>query len=110
MPASPIDLTVAGQRYRIVTPAEPDDIHRLVAVLEERLAALQLPSRFTPPQKLLIAALALASDLEEERLRHRETQNRARESLTNLLQRIDQALELTEPPQANAATPLPQQL
>ncbi len=110
MQPSPIDLTVAGQRYRIITPAEPEEIHRLVSLLEDRLASLQLPNRFTPPQRLLIAALALASDLEDERLRHRETQRQARESLTNLLQRIDHALELTEPHHHSAAAPLPHQL
>jgi cell division protein ZapA len=45
------------------------------------------------PQALLLATLALAHDLEEERARSQRIEAQAKETLARLLERIDAALE-----------------
>ena len=66
----------------------------------------------TPP--LLLAALSLANDLEEERTRRLRSEQRAREMLSGLVSRIDAALEAdsaelaTEPPPSETSADEPE--
>ncbi len=69
------------------------DLHRLADVVDERLRKLTAPGRVISPQSLLLAALSLAHDLEDERTRRVRSEQRAREMLSGLLARIDAALE-----------------
>ena len=93
MPKGPVELRVGGQTYRVVATAEEADLHRLADVVDERLRQLTAPGRSVSPQALLLAALSLAHDLEEERKRRVQSEQRAREMLSSLVSRIDAALE-----------------
>ena len=88
-----MQLRVAGQTYRVVTTATDGDLKRFVTVIEEKLVEVNARGRAMHPQALLLATLALAHDLEEERERGRRIEARARESLTRLVERIDTALD-----------------
>jgi cell division protein ZapA len=88
-----VQLRVAGQTHRVVTTATDGDLKRFVSVIEDKLAELSPRGRAFHPQALLLATLALAHDLEEERARAQRIETRARETLSRLLERIDAALE-----------------
>ena len=93
MPKGPVELRVGGQTYRVLATAEEADLHRLADVVDDRLRKLTAPGRAVSPQSLLLAALSLAHDLEDERNRRVRSEQRAREMLSGLLTRIDAALE-----------------
>jgi cell division protein ZapA len=93
MSKGPVELRVGGQTYRVLATAEEADLHRLADVVDERLRKLTAPGRSVSPQSLLLAALSLAHDLEDERNRRIRSEKRAREMLSGLLSRIDAALE-----------------
>jgi cell division protein ZapA len=91
-----VQLRVAGQTHRVVTTATDGELKRFVATIEDRLAEVSPRGRAVHPQALLLAALALVHDLEEERERSRRIEARAREALSQLVERIDAALDTTE--------------
>ena len=93
MPKGPVELRVGGQTYRVVATADEADLHRLADVVDARLRQLTAPGRQVSPQSLLLAALSLAHDLEDERTRRLRSEQRAREMLSSLVARIDAALE-----------------
>ena len=105
MPKGPVELRVGGQTYRVLATAEEADLHRLADVVDDRLRKLTAPGRVVSPQSLLLAALSLAHDLEDERNRRIRSEQRAREMLNSLLARIDTALEADSA--ELAATPSP---
>ena len=110
MPKGPVELRVGGQTYRVVATAEEADLHRLADVVDDRLRKMTAPGRAISPQSLLLAALSLAHDLEDERNRRVRSEQRAREMLSSLLTRIDAALEadsaeLAATPQPSIASP-----
>jgi cell division protein ZapA len=87
-----VQLRVAGQTHRVVTTAADADLKRFVAIIENKLSEVNPRGRAMPPQALLLAALALVHELEEERARSTRLETRAREALGHLVQRIDAAL------------------
>lgn len=87
-----VQLRVAGQTHRVVTTANDADLKRFVAIIEGKLSEVNPRGRALPPQALLLAALALVHDLEEERARSHRLETRAREALGRLVERIDAAL------------------
>ena len=103
-----MELRVGGQSYKVVATAGEDELRRLADVVDARLRELSA-GRPIAPQTLLLAALALAHDLEEERARRRDVEARSREMLHTLLERIDAALESStdEPPEAHGESPEP---
>jgi cell division protein ZapA len=101
-----VQLRIAGQIYRVVTTAADADLKRLVATLEEKLTEVSPKGRAVNPQAMLLAALALIHDLEEERGRARRIEGRAKEALGRLLTRIDSALQ-DEASGAPPAAPTP---
>jgi cell division protein ZapA len=105
MPKGPVELRVGGQTYRVVATAEEADLHRLADVVDDRLRKLTAPGRAVSPQALLLAALSLAHDLEDERNRRVRSEQRSREMLSQLLGRIDAALVADSA--ELAATPTP---
>src|SRR6187431_3188424 len=105
MPKGPVELRVGGQTYRVVATADEADLHRLADVVDARLRQLTAPGRQVSPQSLLLAALSLAHDLEDERNRRLRSEQRAREALSSLVSRIDAALEADSA--ELAATPPP---
>jgi len=97
MSRSPVELRVGGQTYRVVASAEETELRRLADVVDGRLRELAGPGRAIAPQTLLLAAISLAHELEEERTRRLSVEQRSREMLSNVLERIDAALEATQP-------------
>ncbi len=93
MGASPVELSVGGKTYRVVASADAPELERLAAVVDGKLRDVSGPGRPIAPQAMLLAAMTLAHELEEERARRRRAEERARELLTNVLARIDTALE-----------------
>jgi cell division protein ZapA len=96
MSGIPVELRVGGQTYRVVASAEEHELRRLAEIVDARLRELSAPGRQIPPQALLLAAIALAHDLEQERELRRRVECRSREMLTSVLSRIDAALDATE--------------
>jgi cell division protein ZapA len=102
-----VQLRVAGQTYRVVTTATDGDLKKFVGVIEDKLVEVSPRGRSIHPQALLLATLALAHDLEEERARAHRIETRARETLSRLLERIDAALEEGKDEPAVEAPSLP---
>jgi cell division protein ZapA len=88
-----VQLRVAGQSYRVVTTANDHELERCIQVIEQRLGALTPRGRPITPQSILLAAISLAHELDQERARADRIQANAREALTRLLERVDAALD-----------------
>lgn len=96
MSGAPVELRVAGHTYRVVASAEEHVLQRLAAVVDAKVNELTVPGRQVSPQSVLLAAISLAHELEEERARRVHLEQRARELFGGLLERVDAALEGTE--------------
>lgn len=103
MNRAPVELRVGGQTYRVVASAEEAEVRRLAGVVDARLRELVGPGRAITPQAMLLVAIALAHDVEEERDKRRHVEARSKEAFTSLLQRIDAALEAADTPDASAS-------
>jgi cell division protein ZapA len=86
-----VELKVAGQSVRVVSSAGDDELQGLAGVINRRLAEMGPVAR-SQPQSLLLVAMALAHDLEEERERRATLEARTRGLLRHLLGRIDAAV------------------
>jgi cell division protein ZapA len=98
-----VHLRVGGQTYRVTTSSTDEELQRLAAVVDQKLATVVPPGRMVTPQAMLLAAMALAYELEEERSRTATVAAKARGAFGRMLQRVDAALDATEG--AEAATP-----
>jgi len=98
-----VPLKVAGQTYRVVTSAAPEDLARLAKVVEAALHDVTPGGRQPSPQALVLAAISLAHELEEERARRIAVEARHRRVLGSLVGKIDRVLETTPPGEATAA-------
>ena len=94
MERRPIQLRVAGQTYKVVSTADEDELRQLAAVVDDRVSQLVPKGRAVPANAILLAAIALAHDLEAERAKRSSLERRARDLLRRVLMRIDHALEL----------------
>ena len=115
-----VHLRVGGQTYRVTTSSTDEELQRLAAVVDQKLATVVPPGRAVTPQAMLLAAMALAYELEQERARSATVAERARGAFGRMLQRVDAALDAptegaeatvsaSSPPAAvsvRAATPL----
>lgn len=109
MAGSPVDLKVGGQTYRVVASAEEAELKRLADLVDTRLRSMSAPGRPISPQSLLLAAISLAHDLEEEKRKRALVEARSKEMLRSVLARIDAAIEASdEKPEADAEHPEPQ--
>ena len=100
MSGAPVELRVAGQTYRVVASAAEGELQRLASVVDERLRGMTAPGRQVSPQTLVLVAISLAHDLEEERAKRRRVEARSKEMLSQLLERIDTALDASVEPTA----------
>ena len=91
-----MELRVAGHTYRVVASAEADVLHRLAAIVDAKVNELTVPGRQVSPQAVLLAAISLAHELEEEKAKRLRVEQRAREMFGTLLERVDAALQGTE--------------
>jgi cell division protein ZapA len=87
-----VELRFAGQKYRVVSSAPADEIERLAGVVEAKLAEVG-PHGRGQSQALLLAAMALAHEVETERGRREALERRTRDLMRRMLVRIDDALE-----------------
>jgi cell division protein ZapA len=93
----PVELSVGGKSYRVIASEDESTLRRLAATVDSRLRALTGPNRSVAPHALVLVALALAHELEEERGLRRRHVERSRAALSSVLGRIDAALA-QEPP------------
>jgi cell division protein ZapA len=98
-----VHLRVGGQTYRVTTSSTDEELQRLAAVVDQKLATVVPPGRTVTPQAMLLAAMALAYELEEERSRTATVAARARGAFGRMLERVDAALEATEATEAPAS-------
>src|SRR5262245_8650394 len=91
----PVELRVGGQTYRVVASSGEEELRRLAEIVDSRLRSLTSAGRQVSPHTLLLAALSLAHDLEEERARCTKLEARSREMLGSLITRIDAAISAT---------------
>ncbi|MBM4356473.1 MAG: cell division protein ZapA [Deltaproteobacteria bacterium] len=87
-----VELTIAGMTCRVVTSADESELAMLSAMVEQRLAAILKPGRPVTKQAILLAAIALAHEVSEERSRSKAIADRARGTLSRLLERVDSVL------------------
>ncbi len=95
MSEAPVQLKVAGQTYHVVTSAEPAELTRLAAKVEDALYGVTPDGRQPSPQALVLAAITLAHELEEERAKRVELEERHRRVLESLLGKVDRVLNET---------------
>jgi cell division protein ZapA len=91
-----VQLRVGGQTYRVVSSAGEEELQRLAAIVDRKLTEI-VPGhggsgRVIKPEAILLAAMALAHDLEEERARSAASTARARGAFGRMLERVDAAL------------------
>lgn len=96
MDRASVELRVGGQTFRVVASASATELQRLARIVDGKLHELAVSSAFHP-QSMLLVAMTLAHELEIERDLRRETEQRSREMLRSLLDRVDAAIELVEP-------------
>lgn len=87
-----IELRVGGQSYRVVTTASPDDLERFAAMVDEKLAPHLAPGRPPHPNAMLLAAISLAHELEQERAQAARVTSRAKVLVESVMNRIDSTL------------------
>jgi cell division protein ZapA len=91
-----VDLRVGGQSYRVVSSASEEELRRLAAVVEAKIGELVPSGKPIPPQALVLAALALAHDVENERGKRQALERRSRDMLRRVLVRVENALDTEE--------------
>jgi len=89
----------------VVSSAPEEDLQRLAAKVSATLAVVVPRGKAVPPQALLLAAMALAHELEAERGRRELLERRTRDLLRRALVRIDAALEPIEEGEATRDEP-----
>jgi cell division protein ZapA len=93
MDGRPISLRVAGQSYKVVSSASEEDLQRLADTVSAKVQELTPQGKAAAPQAVILAAIALAHELEEERARRLFVERRAKDMLRRVLGRIDDALD-----------------
>jgi cell division protein ZapA len=92
MVRSAVEVNVGGQLYRLVASAGEQSLHRYAGLVNDRLHELT-GSGPNHPQAMLLVAMALAHDLEEERARCAALREQAESMLRDLLERVNTALD-----------------
>ena len=92
--ATPVELRVGDQTYRVITSSPESEVRTIAAVVDARFRQLAPAGKHTPAQRLLLVAMALAHELEEEKGLRRERDARWREKVQGLVTRVDGLLEL----------------
>lgn len=98
-----VEVRIAGQSYKVVSSARQDDLNRLAEMVSAKLSEVTPRGRVMPPQAMLLAAMALAHEVEAEREQRRSVERRTRDVLRRVLTRIDSALEPLEPTEADGS-------
>ncbi len=93
MDARPVQLRIAGQSYKVVSSADEEELQRLADTVSAKVAELTPRGKAASPQSMLLAAIALAHEVEEEKARRTAVERRTRDMLRRVLLRIDDALD-----------------
>lgn len=96
MDRASVELRVGGQTFRVVASASPAELERLARIVDGKLHELAMSSAYHP-QSMLLVAMTLAHELEIERGLRRDGEQRFREMLRSLLDRVDAAIDLVDP-------------
>jgi cell division protein ZapA len=88
-----VELRIGGQSYRVMSSAPEEELLRLAEMVGSKLAEVSPKGRAAPPQAMLLAAMALAHEVEAQRDQREALERRTRELLRRALTRIDDALE-----------------
>jgi cell division protein ZapA len=104
---APVTLNVGGQQYRVVASVPEESLRRLAGVVDEQIRAIVPRGKPVTPNAILLAAIALANEVEEERAKRGEIEKRSRDVLRRLLARIDEALEQPEDDTDADPSPVP---
>ncbi len=88
-----IKLQVAGQQFRVTSTASEGDLERLAMVVDEKVNALTPTGKGKNAQSMLLAAMAFAHEIEEEREKRKSLERQTRDLLRRVLLRIDSVLE-----------------
>ena len=91
-----VSLRIAGQSYKVVSSADEHELHRLAEAVSAKVEELTPDGKAATPQAVLLAAMALAHELEQERARRMSLERRAKDMLRRVLGRIDDALDATD--------------
>jgi cell division protein ZapA len=87
-----VELRVGGEKYRVISSAGEEELRRLADVVSAKLRQVAPAGRAQPPQAMLLAAMALAHEAEEERGRRESLERRTGDLLRRALVAIDEAL------------------
>jgi cell division protein ZapA len=93
-----VELRIAGQSYKVVSAAADGELQRLAETVSAKVAEVTPRGRATSPQSMLLAAMALAHELEAERGRREALERRTRDLLRRVMVRLDDALDVGEEP------------
>ena len=88
-----VQLNVAGQNYKLVSTSPEAELQRLAAKVNEKVFELVPAGRAPTANAILLAAMALAYEVEEERGRREALERRTRDLLRRALVRVDDTLE-----------------
>ena len=88
-----VEVSVGGQSYRLVASSGEQTLQRYAGVVNERLRDLTGSERTSHPQAMLLVAMALAHDLEQERAQRQADLDGAEARLRKLLERVNEALD-----------------
>jgi len=91
-----VEVRIAGQSYKVVSSAKQADLNRLAEVVSAKIAEVTPRGRAVAPQAMLLAAMALAHQVETERDQRTSVERRTRDVLRRVLVRIDNAMEPLE--------------
>jgi cell division protein ZapA len=88
-----VEVHVGGQLYRLVASSGEQTIQRYAGVVNDRLRELTGSERSSHPQAMLLVAMALAHDLEQERAQRASERRNTEAQLRQLLGRVNEALD-----------------
>jgi cell division protein ZapA len=103
MSGKAVELSVAGQNCRVVTTADAQELQLLATMVEEKLAGVIASGRPVTTQAMLLAAVALAAEVQTQRARADAIADKAKTALSAMLERVDAALEHSEARPADSA-------
>ena len=93
MDTRPVQLKIGGQSYKVVSSADADELQRLADAVSAKVEEITPSGKTAPPQAVLLAAIALAHELELERSRRVALERKTRDMLRRVLVRLDDALD-----------------
>ncbi len=91
-----VEVRIAGHSYKVVSSARQADLNRLAEIVSAKIAEVTPKGRAVAPQAMLLAAMALAHEVEAERDQRLTVERRTRDVLRRVLVRIDSAMEPLE--------------